>query len=938
MFAKKGIECYTGTDIIIFFEGSMGETQKKSKKKLLGGLVLLTLAALLISYFTWWPLPVEAAYEFDLETKDLVLTIEEGRYGEAALSYGMTAKSEVAALRGRKAFRDASLQWSSSDPAVATVDEQGRIRAVEEGEALITAAWGALSRSCPVKVYYPLKGIALSESKLILNKEEEASLSCGPVPVQAEITEPLSYRSLDTRVATVDETGRVRAESVGSTIIVASSGDFTAECEVTVLSPMRGIRLQKNAFTLNVDQTQQLEILFEPEDTTDDKTLIWESLSPKLAQVDQQGLVKALMPGEAKIIARAGAFETTARFTIKAPLKGLIFREEEKRLIKGESAWLRVFPDPWYSTDQVNAQFSSSNPEIVSVDEKGHITALAPGEARITARSGRFSASCLVTVRVPMEGIAIREEGGDLVRGTQKQLTAVFLPEDTNDDRKLIWESSDESVLKVTQEGLVEALAAGEAEVRMRCGEFSAALPFTVIVPVSGVELDQAELEIKRGESALLTARVLPEDTTEDKSIYFASSNEGVARVDGEGRVWGMGPGACEIYARHGDFAASCQVKVTAPLTGISLDQRAITLLEGRSSQLQVSFDPWDTTDSRAVSWSSSNTAVAGVDAEGNIRANGPGDCRITATVGAFSASAEIHVNPYIPVQSVSLSSVDISFYHYGEGTKLEARVEPANATYPGVSWSSSDPSVVSVSEDGRVVALKSGVAHITAKAEDRTAGCVVYVNLPPPAKVVVLDPGHGGIFDGAIYEGRYERQMNLTTAIACKNYLEANYEGVEVHLTRSGDASLSENLKADLYNRAAYAKQMGATILVSLHYNASLFHDASGVAVYASFDPRVGDDSQALASVMVNQLAAYTGLSNGGVRLRYYDEVGLDTSMGDYYGIIRHSAGFGIPAVLVEHCHMDYDIWCIDSEEDLIQFGIQDAIAIARYLGLPHK
>ena len=63
-----------------------------------------------------------------------------------------------------------------------------------------------------------------------------------------------------------------------------------------------------------------------------------------------------------------------------------------------------------------------------------------------------------------------------------------------------------------------------------------------------------------------------------------------------------------------------------------------------------------------------------------------------------------------------------------------------------------------------------------------------------------------------------------------------------------------------------------------------------------------------------------------------------MDQSKGDYYGIIRYSSGFGIPAVLVEHCCMDHDTWCVDSEEDLIQFGIQDAIAIARYLGLQHK
>ena len=104
------------------------------------------------------------------------------------------------------------------------------------------------------------------------------------------------------------------------------------------------------------------------------------------------------------------------------------------------------------------------------MDEKGHITALAPGEALITARAKRFKVSCLVTVRVPMEGIAIQEEGGQLVRGTEMQLTPVFFPEDTNDDKSVEWESSDESVLKVTQEGLVQAVAAGEAEIAQEVG------------------------------------------------------------------------------------------------------------------------------------------------------------------------------------------------------------------------------------------------------------------------------------------------------------------------------------------------------------------------------------------------------------------------------------------------------------------------------------
>ena len=914
------------------------QSNQNKKKYLWLLLPLLLAAALMISYFTWWPLPVEAAYDFDLKTTSSVLTIEEDSYGEEILLFEMLPKSSLLATRAKKATNATPLQWTSSDPGVVQVDEWGKVQAVDKGEAVITGTWGGLSQSCQVTVYYPQTGIALSETALRLNKKETADLSYAPLPSQAELTERVSFVSEDPYVAEVDAAGHIVARHVGTTRIVAQNGSFEAACEVTVLSPMTGMHLNVESFTLAVDHTLPLRSSFSPKDTTDDKTILWESSNPQVASVDETGLVTAIKPGETEIIARTGAFSAIARITVLAPLKGISFKEEELRLIKEESALLKVYAEPANTTDPVKPVFSSDKPEIVSVNEKGRVTALAPGEALITARTGHFTASCRVIVRVPMEGIAMQEEGGHLVRGTEKQLSVAFFPEDTNDDRTLHWESSDESVLRVNQDGLVQAVAAGQAEIKVRCGEFTASLPFTVIVPVTGVAISQESLTLTRNSGADLKAWVLPEDTTEDRGVYFTSSNEGIARVDGTGHVTGVGPGECVITARHGEYSAACQVNVTAPLTGISLDQNAITLLEGKGAKLSVSYQPWDTTDSRAVSWSSSDSGVAGVDEQGNIWANGAGDCRITATVGAFSASAQIHVDPYIPVQSVHLNATDISFYYYGESFKLTAQVEPSNATNPWVSWSSSDPSVVSVGEDGSLSAKGSGTARITATAEGKSASCVVYVTRPPPTKVVVIDAGHGGIFDGAIYDGRYERHMNLTTAYACKNYLEANYKGVAVYMTRTGDSATSENLKADLYNRAAYANQMGADILVSLHYNASLNHNASGVAVYASFDPRVGDDSQALASGRVNQLAAHTGLPNGGVHLRYYDEIGKDSAQGDYYGIIRHSATFGIPAVLVEHCHMDYDIWCVDEEEDLIQFGIQDAIAIARYLGLEHK
>ena len=916
----------------------MSDSTKNKKKHLRWLLPLLLLAALLLSYLTWWQLPLENAYDFELRNKDILLTIEDGVYGEADLTYEQKPRSSFLAARARKAAKAVPLQWTSSDPRVAQVDESGRVRAVEQGEALISGRWGALEQSCLVKVYYPLKGIALSEENLTIIKGEELVLKAGPLPAQAKIEGEIRFHSENPEVAEVDEKGLVRAKTPGSATLVVSSQGLESRCQVSVLSPMTGLALDVKSETVNAGDKFSLNLHFLPEDTTDDKSVVWSSSREGVASVSQDGAAEAFSPGRTRITAQAGEFSASAWITVLAPLKGLSLQEESLELLRGSMHLLRLIPEPENTTDRFFPVYESSHPDIVSVSQNGRLRALAPGESTITVRYGGFSASCRVSVQVPLESIEIEEEGGPIVRGEEMALTPVFFPEESNTPRDLVWKSSDPSVVEVSDAGRIRALSPGRAEIMLQCGEVTSSIAFDVIVPVSGLEIAVSERELNRGESVPMEVRLLPEDTTEEKDIYYESTNPAVAGVDAEGNLVAYGPGECVITARHGEFSASCRVQVKVPLKGISLEPASFSLLQGSSGSLQAIFDPWDTTDSRQISWSSSDPSIAAVDETGHVRALAPGDVWISAAAAGFSAGAQLHVEPYIPVAGVSLSAVDISFYYYDESYKMEAWVEPSYATHPQVSWSSSDPSIVYVDADGRLYAKGSGTAWITAKAEDKTATCVVYVHLPPPPKVVVIDAGHGGIFEGAVFGGRYERQMNLTTAYACKNYLEANYSGVKVYMTRTGDVALADDVSADIFNRAAYANRIGADLLVSLHYNASLNHDASGVAVYASFDPRVGDESQALASVIVNQLAAYTGLENGGVRLRYYDETGRDKGQGDYYGIIRYSAGYGIPAVLVEHCHMDYDIWCVDSEEDLVQFGIQDAIAIARYLGLSHK
>lgn len=188
---------------------------------------------------------------------------------------------------------------------------------------------------------------------------------------------------------------------------------------------------------------------------------------------------------------------------------------------------------------------------------------------------------------------------------------------------------------------------------------------------------------------------------------------------------------------------------------------------------------------------------------------------------------------------------------------------------------------------------------------------------------VIVIDPGHGGENRGTIENNHEEKYMTMTTALAMYEELLL-YDDVEVYLTHTDDADMS------LKERAAFARSVDADFLFSIHYNASENHELFGSEVWvSSVSPYNGYGYQfgyEFLSDMRNM-----GLLVRGVKTR------LGSKGDDYYGIIRESVAAGIPAVIIEHCHVDEErdaAYC-ENEEQLKGFGRTDAAAAARYFGL---
>ncbi len=211
------------------------------------------------------------------------------------------------------------------------------------------------------------------------------------------------------------------------------------------------------------------------------------------------------------------------------------------------------------------------------------MTAVGGGKAVITAKAGDKSATCEVTVTVPVTGVTLDKTELSLVKGESAELTAVVEPEDAT-DKTVTWESSDEKVATVDENGKVTAVGGGKAVITVKAGDKSATCEVTVTVPVTSVTLDKNELSLEKGESAVLTASVDPDDAT-DKTVTWESSDEKVATVDENGKVTAVAAGTADITAKVGDKSAVCVLTVTEP-----------KVTESEVTEPDVSTDP-DTTE-----------------------------------------------------------------------------------------------------------------------------------------------------------------------------------------------------------------------------------------------------------------------------------------------------------------------------------------------------
>lgn len=302
------------------------------------------------------------------------------------------------------------------------------------------------------------------------------------------------------------------------------------------------------------------------------------------------------------------------------------------------------------AAEKLTIEWTSSDESVATVDETGTVTAVAAGEANVTAsvKDADIAASTHIKVVVTPTGVAAPESIDLVTNGENtKDLDAKLIPADAT-DVKLAYESSDESVATVDETGKVTAVANGECTI-------------TTYVTAKTEDAEASEL----------SAVVVEAADSEEVDDSVATMPEDLAAMDS---AFGVVPE---------NLKAETKVTVTTNVEGITLDKTEGVLTVGNTVTVTATVTP-DTAANASVTWTSSDEAIATVDSEGKITAVAPGTATITAVSDSnpdanATYAVTVQAKKVVAPASTKTSSKSNSGYAGSSSNSGAAAAAPSN-------------------------------------------------------------------------------------------------------------------------------------------------------------------------------------------------------------------------------------------------------------------
>ena len=299
----------------------------------------------------------------------------------------------------------------------------------------------------------PVKGVSIGKPEECVYVGDRFKPDVAIVPENA-LNRNYTLKSLDERVAALDDDGFVVLKSYGKARIQATTedGGYTDVCEFDVYEHTVGIRLETEQARVRKGGRLTLAAVAQPEGKTDGR-LVWSSSDGSVASVDEEGVVSGKSKGEAVITVTAvdGGYTAECRVRVYQPVTELRMDNRSVTVDTGEDIQLTATILP-YDADNKSIVWSSDNPDVADVNGKGVVTGVKAGQTviRATSEDEGISDFCVVTVNQPVTGVSLSKSELSFSKiGDAEQLVASVQPADAT-NKELNWSSSDESVAIVS--------------------------------------------------------------------------------------------------------------------------------------------------------------------------------------------------------------------------------------------------------------------------------------------------------------------------------------------------------------------------------------------------------------------------------------------------------------------------------------------------------
>lgn len=446
----------------------------------------------------------------------------------------------------------------------------------------------------------------------------------------------------------------------------------------------------------------------------------WESSNPSIVEVDSEGKVYGKSVGDAYITARIPYNNMQVKALIHVlsediPIESIILSTNEITLVKDDSYDIRYQAYPLNSNIN-NVYFTSSNLDIIDVDNTGHIKAKKEGIAYVNAytlNGDNKTIKVNVINKLDNNKITISTDKVYLNVGSKIKIK-------TN-NKDVYWESLNPNIVKV-EDGLIEALNTGNTKVLVKLSDENLEVidvnVLTDRISLEKIEIKEKEIELYVGDSFEITTKITPINATNinleyiSDNISIASINNGVIKANGDGET--------NIIVKNANSEISDIITVTVienpnrvELEELTFDEDEIVMNVGDSIELNYRIEPINAKP--LLNFTSSDSEIISVD-NGIVRALKPGEATVYVNEKDISRRINIKVLD-VPLLSLTANTTDISISQ-NDTYYLKLGFIPNNATNINLEYISEDPSIVTVS-DGIIKGINVGNTIVKVKSNN---------------------------------------------------------------------------------------------------------------------------------------------------------------------------------------------------------------------------